>query len=162
MEDQESSENRGPHPDEDPLPVGRLPSADSPIEPVAPSPTSPVAQQNIAPTPPDNQANNPNPLQVSVVNESLTVRAIEDDELSNFERRTLNYARAGLIIAVITFVIAFLTGWIFLNQLKEFSEQTDVLELGAKQARIDAKNAAVVTEGSLKLLNNRRRYCKIK
>jgi hypothetical protein len=108
----------------------------------------------IGPTPPNNQGPNnqaqiPNPLPVGLVNESLLTRVIEDDELTGFERTTLQYAKWGFWAAIITLLVAIGTGRIFFNQFKEMAFQTDISEMVAKQARIDAKNAALVTAKQL-------------
>jgi len=111
-------------------------------------------QQNVGSAPPDNpaqnnRAENPNPLPVVLMNESIATRVIEDDELSIFESLTVRYARWGFSLAVVTFVVAMLTGFVFFYQLKEFAAQTDVLEQNVKQTRIDSKNTALAVKTQL-------------
>jgi hypothetical protein len=154
MEEQKSSDRGSPQPDKHALPVGELPSTGPQKEPAAPLPPPAIVQQNIDSAPPNNPApndhgENQEPLPVRLVNEPLATRVIEDDELSIFEATTIRYARWGFGAAILTLIVAVVTGYIFFGQLKEMASQTNVLEMGAKQARIDAKNAALVTKEQL-------------
>jgi hypothetical protein len=84
-------------------------------------------------------------------------RVIEDDELSTFEQTTIRYAKWGFGAGILTLVVAVITGWIFFDQLKEMASQTDALAIGAKQSRIDAKNAAIATSRQLDIAEKQAR-----
>lgn len=157
MEEQEAKDGVTPECNKAALPIREAPSAAS-LEPCVDEPPQiPVLQQNVGPTGPkeparDNQRKEGEPQSVRVVNDSVAVRVIDDDDLNTFERRTLGLARLGFWIAVGTFVIAFITGWIFFQQLKEMAGQTDILFRSAAQSRVDAKDASIVTAKQLAIL----------
>jgi hypothetical protein len=143
MDEHAGRENTGSQPDDNSLPVGKIPAQESPQNSTTQTPPIPVGQQDVGSAPPGAAANNqqaqhPNPLPVFVTNESLNARVVEDNELSEFERRTINFARAGFGLALFTLAVAIFTGWVFYGQLNELSEQTNVAEFNAKKARLEA------------------------
>jgi hypothetical protein len=81
--------------------------------------------------------------------EPLPVRVIEDDELSKFELATIRFGRYGIGIAVATFLVACVSGYFFYGQFQQAANQTDLLGIAARQARIEAKDNRISTKQQL-------------
>lgn len=88
-------------------------------------------------------------MPVRVVNDPLSTRVVEDDELSTFERTTIKFGRWGSIVAAATLLVAGGTGIVFYEQFVEMASQTNLLAIAAKQARIEAKDASIATAKQL-------------
>jgi hypothetical protein len=71
----------------------------------------------------------------------LFVRVGKEDNRSSFEERTLKYARLGFTVGVITILLGGITAMIFYDQFKEAANQTDLLDIAAKQTRRDSASA---------------------
>jgi hypothetical protein len=154
LEQAGDSDDKAQKPDKQPLPVGELTPAALPVNRVEPPSRAPILQQDIGTNPPGNpgggdEANNPDPMPVRVVNDPLLTRVVEDDELGEFEARTLRYARWGFGVAIVTLVLALGTGAVFFGQFSEMANQTDLLGRAARQARTDAKDAGIATAKQL-------------
>lgn len=149
--DQQGHDNdKAPAPDKDV--VGKASVRPVPYPFAEPEIPSSIAQQDVGSKLPQHPASGPKapkPLPVRVVNDALLTRAIVDDELSTFEKRTLKYARWGFFVAAVTLAVVAVTGIIFWGQLKEMSGQTDLLAIASRQARSDAKDASIAAASQL-------------
>src|SRR5437660_132844 len=144
LEQESNSNDETQQPDKQPLTVGKIPPTAPPVNPIEPLPQSPIVQQDIGTSPPHDpsgydETENRNPMPVTVVNDPLLTRVIEDDALGVFERTTLRYAR--FLVAAITLLVVVGTAVVFWDQFREMSNQTDLLAIAATQARRDAKDA---------------------
>jgi hypothetical protein len=132
------SENEAPKGDQNPLPVAEVAPEQKAVEPVQLDITLTIKEELAAE--PDQQQT---PAEVQIVQQPLLVHVTNDDELSNFERQTILYGKVGISVAFLALVAACVTGYFIFQQFKEMSAQTDLSSSAAKQARIDAKDAAI-------------------
>jgi hypothetical protein len=75
----------------------------------------------------------------------FTVRVIEDDELSAFERKTVAFGKWGLVIAALSLLAACVAALVVFQQFKEMAAQTDLLSRASRQNRKDNADAAITT-----------------
>jgi hypothetical protein len=154
LEYQGDGDDKTPATDEHSLPIGKPAPIVPPIPIAEPFIQDTVAQQNIDPELSDShrtedETKHIKPMPVRVVNDPLSTRVVEDDELSTFERTTIKFGRWGSIVAAATLLVAGGTGIVFYEQFVEMASQTNLLAIAAKQARIEAKDASIATAKQL-------------
>lgn len=147
MDPEPYSSDGAPHGKENPLPVSEPAPAELPVK--ASELAVPTAtQQYVGPSP--NQ--NPGDAEKPKEDKPILVIPIEDDQLSSFEQKTINFGKWGLVIAAISLIAASLAAWFVRQQFIEVAAQTDLLSRSAKQARKDSSDSSVVASKQIGIL----------
>jgi hypothetical protein len=76
---------------------------------------------------------------------------VKDDTLSSFERKTVIFAKWGILVAFLSLVAASVAGYYVFQQFQEMAMQTNILNGEAGRARRDAKDTGIATAQQLAL-----------
>lgn len=87
----------------------------------------------------------------SELDKPIRVEVIKDDDLSNFEKKTVSLGKYGLIVAVASLLAACAAAVFVYQQFKEMAAQTEFLSRAAKQARTDSANSSIAIAEQLKI-----------
>ncbi|MGA2051483.1 MAG: hypothetical protein ABSG96_27775 [Terracidiphilus sp.] len=146
MNSRAEGENATPVPNDHPLPVAEIKPSPLPVEPADP-PAPPAIQNRVAADPVQGKRGEeelhsvPPPLGKDVNN-----------ELSLFERKTVFFGYWGIVFGFVSLVLAAGAAFFVFQQFKEMAAQTELLNRGARQARVDSANSSVVTAEQLAIL----------
>jgi hypothetical protein len=133
---------------QDPLPLGESVSAALPVELPKPIVSYPIVKQDIPSSPPNDASRR----DAKKPKEPLQIRIVEDDELNSFEKKTIRFGTAGIVVAGLSLIAACLAAFFIFQQFKEMAAQTDLSSRSAKQARVDAKDSGIATAKQLAIL----------
>jgi hypothetical protein len=147
MDEESDREYSTPEGDEYTLPVSDIAPIEATVERVetlAPA----YLQQGVGP----NLHNEAREEQLAENKEPLLVRVIEDDELSQFERKTVRVAWWGFGIAVLSLVATVCAGIVFYRQFTEMAKQTTILSASFEKQKIDSAASEVTASAQLTIL----------
>jgi hypothetical protein len=131
------------------LPVGE--TTPEPLPKVAVNPPAPPpVEQNIS----TDLQNESGTEEMEDEREPFSIRIIKDDELSTFERQTVRLGFWGVMASFLSLGAASVAAYVVFQQFKEMSAQTELLNRGARQARIDSANSAASTANQLRVLQD--------
>jgi hypothetical protein len=129
------------------LPIAEAVPAQPPVEPVAPL-VPPPAQGELPAAPAQRQpTGEPAPAR-----KPITVQIVGSGELSAFERTTIRYAGAGILVAFLALIAASVTGYFIYQQYQAMEEANEVAGLSANKARYDARSNDAATAHQLAIL----------
>lgn len=137
------------HGKEHTLPVtGETPTQSS-IQPS--NPVVPPSPENRVATDPDEQPRQSRKVEVQ---EPLPIHIVKDDELSQFERKTVFFGFWSIVIASVSLIAAISAAFFIYQQFKEMASQTNLAGIAARQARVDSKESSKQFQHQLALLQS--------
>ena len=77
------------------------------------------------------------------------IEVVKNEELSSLETKTVIYAKVGLLISLLALIAAGAAAYFVFQQFKEMADQTDLLNRGARQARVDSAASSAATTKQL-------------
>lgn len=147
LETKPNSDNSARKGEQDPLLVGQTSPADQYAKLSDPVVPPPIEKQ--VPRDPQQQTEDTKAVNLQ---EPITVRVIEDDELSAFERKTARFGFWGLLIAGCSLFAASVAAYFVYRQLEELDLQNAIASTVAEDARIGSMESETTTAKQLHAL----------
>jgi hypothetical protein len=152
MEPEKNRSHETPKGDENSLPIAESTPKQPPIEPVNAVEPLPI-QNKFSAQPAQQQAAE----EEHKTPEPLVARVIEDDEPSEFERKTLGYGGLAILVAFLALVAACVTAYFIDGQFKETAKQTKILSDSLEKEKQDSAAAAITTAQQLSIAQKQAR-----